>query len=309
MTKEEVVDYEDGIFKSSYEMFEQIIKDVNHAMSELDRKINFSVINSYNFNAHARKPSDNTYTIKLRSGIIPKTFQLISENVDFFSSKYPSLEDDETPVALGCVFVWTQIFAHELGHIIRGHVDLAKNNSTNLIDDEQLSMIEIPTETDLEKDQIKMLMEFDADLFSTYFLAKIILNVIKNAKKESNIDEKTILSVAMASIVMFFNFLCETEGKSTKYPPAMVRANVIQDKLVSHLNGKTTLSGPELSKVMTTAIYDTFTFLDDEGTFQQSLDRQSLDFLAQVEKRLINLHPVFVDLISGGVMMKFGEAE
>ncbi|WP_114721725.1 hypothetical protein [Vibrio cholerae] len=309
MTKEEVSDYENGIFKPSYEMFERIVESVNDAMSELDREIKFSVINSYDFNAHARKPDENTYTIQLRSGIIPMTLQIIGENVDFYTSKYPMLEDKETPVALGCVFVWTQIFAHELGHIIRGHVDLTKNNSTNLIDDEQLSMIEVPSDTDLEKDQIKMLMEFDADLFSTFFVAEVLLNVIKNPNKDIEVEDETILSVAIASIMIFFNFLCETEGKITKYPPAMVRANVIQEKLVGHLSGKTTLSDSELSRVMTTTIYDVFSFLDDEGAFQQDMGQQSLDFLAKVENRLLHLHPVFVDLISAGIIMKFGEVE
>ena len=84
MNREEVLKLGDGIFEHPFNMFENIIEEVNKAMSDLDKSIQFSVINSFKFNAHARKLDEKTYTIKLRSGIVPMTFQIIAENVDFF---------------------------------------------------------------------------------------------------------------------------------------------------------------------------------------------------------------------------------
>lgn len=306
MNRKEVLEFEDGIFKHPFLMFEKIIKEVNKAMSALGKNIQFSVINSYEFNAHARKLDDKTYTIKLRSGIVPMTFQIIAENVDFFVQKYPELEDKEASVALGSLFVWTQIFTHELGHIIRGHVDIINNKSTNLVDDTaEMSMVEIPSKSDLEKDQVKMLMEFDADIFSSYFVAKVIINTIKNAKKERNLEDKTIVSLAITSMFFFFNYLCEIEGKSTKYPPAMVRVSAIHTYIVKYLSGKTSLSDEELSQLMRESFYEAYSFLVDENSFKQSLIRTELDYLANVETHLLSKYPVFTKLISDSVILKY----
>ncbi|HHC6612697.1 TPA: hypothetical protein ACN311_001890 [Vibrio parahaemolyticus] len=309
MTRDEVLEYENGLFKPTFQMFENIVNDVNHAMSSLERNIEFSVANSYEFNAHARKEEDgNTYTIILRSGIIPMTFQVIGENIDFFTKHYPELEDKETSLALGSVFVWTQIFAHELGHIIRGHTDILKNKSTNLVEDSaQISMVEMPSESELETDQVKMLMEFDADIFSSYFVAQVILNTIKNAKKEIDVEDKTIVSLALTAMFFLFNYLCELEGKSTKYPPAMVRANAIHMHLIKHLSGKTSLSDEDLSKVMRKSIFDAYSFLVDEHSFQQGMGQSDLDHLYNVETDLLSKYPVFTDLISKCVLLDFLE--
>lgn len=306
MNRKEVLEFEDGIFKHPFLMFEKIVKEVNKAMSALGKNIQFSVINSYEFNAHARKLDDKTYTIKLRSGIVPMTFQIIAENIDFFVQKYPELEDKEASVALGSIFVWTQIFTHELGHIIRGHVDIVNNKSTNLVDDtSEMSMVEMPTKSDLEKDQVKMLMEFDADIFSSYFVAKVIINTIKNAKKERRLEDKTIVSLAITSMFFFFNYLCEIEGKSTKYPPAMVRVSAIHTYIVKYLSGKTSLSDEELSQLMKESFYDAYSFLVDENSFKQSLSRTELDYLANVETHLLSKYPVFTKLISDSVILKY----
>jgi hypothetical protein len=306
MNREEVLELEDGIFEHPFNMFENIIEEVNNAMSGLDKSIQFSVINSFKFNAHARKLDDKTYTIQLRSGIVPMTFQIIAENVDFFVKKYPELGDKEASVALGSIFVWTQIFTHELGHIIRGHVDIVNNKSTNLVDDTaEMSMVEIPTKSELEKDQVKMLMEFDADIFSSYFVAKVILNTIENARKERDLEDKTIVSLAITSMFFFFNYLCELEGKSTKYPPAMVRINAIHTYMVKYLSGKTSLSDNELSEVMQESFYDAYSFLVDENSFEQSLERTELDHLENVETHLLSKYPVFAKLISDSVILKY----
>ena len=310
MNREEVLKLGDGIFEHPFNMFENIIEEVNKAMSDLDKSIQFSVINSFKFNAHARKLDEKTYTIKLRSGIVPMTFQIIAENVDFFVKKYPELEDKEASVALGSVFVWTQIFTHELGHILRGHVDIINNKSTNLVDgNSEMSMVEIPTKSELEKDQVKMLMEFDADIFSSYFVAKVILNTIGNTRKERDIEDKTIVSLAITSMFFFFNYLCELEGKSTKYPPAMIRINAIHTYIIKYLSGKMSLSDDELSKVMEESFDDAYSFLVDEKSFEQSLEHTELEHLENVETHLLSKYPVFAELISESIILKFAEMD
>lgn len=306
MARDEVIEYEGGIFKPVFFMFEKIIKDINLAMIELDREIEFGVVNSYDFNAHASKKAENKYTINFRSGIIPMTLDIVSKNTDYFRTTYPELENIETPIALGCVYVWTQILSHELGHILRGHVDITATKSTNMIDDvSQMSMIEVPTESDISQDQVKMLMEFDADIFSAYFISKVITNTIINTKNDKEgLNEKNIISLALTTIFFFFNFLCETEGKSTKYPPAMVRSNAIQLHLVKHLSGKTSLTDDQLSDLMKDCLFDAYSFLVDKSNFKQDMDKDSLDYLYSIETNLLRYHPKFVEIISAGIIIE-----
>lgn len=312
MNREEVIQLENGIFESPFNMFENIVDEVNKAMSSLGKSIQFSVINNYEFNAHARKLNEKTYTIQLQSGIVPITLEIIADNVDFFLKQYPELENKETSLALGCIFVWTQIFTHELGHIIRGHVDIVDNELTNLVDDtSQMSMVDIPNKSAMEQDQIRMLMEFDADIFSSYFVAKIIINTIKTAQKEIDLEEpdKTIVGLAITSMFFFFNDLCKREGKSTKYPPAMVRINAIHIYIIKYLSGKISLSDDELSKVMKESYYDAYSFLVDENDFGQSLKSSELEHLYRVEKNLVSKYSLFTELISNNVILKYAGME
>lgn len=304
MTHDEIKDYEHGIFWPALELFEKQLTALNIALADMGKEIYIQVSNDYSLNAHAIKRADKKYLINIRSGIIPLTFGIIAENVDFFLEKYPDLEDKETSVMLGTLLVWTQIFGHELGHILRGHLDVVNNNITNLVDDESaLSIIHSTKGTSLELDYARMIMEFDADIFSAFFVANRVLSMIKNAPEKS-IKEETLISLALTSIFFFFNELCKIEGKSTKYPPSMVRANALNMHLVKHLSGKTSFSDEELSEIMRHSIFDTYSFLVDKGAFNQGMDSVSLDSLDKIETNLLNMHRVFEDLMTDNIILK-----
>ncbi|GAB7270375.1 hypothetical protein DZS_17690 [Dickeya ananatis] len=137
------------------------------------------VKDDFNLNAHAKKKGNDFYIVLL-SGLIPITFDILAENVEFFMEEYPDLKDKEAPVALGCVFIWHHIFGHEIGHIARGHLSLVESKETNLVGDYQVySMGYNAYDDDFSENQIKTLMEYDADVFSAPFVADVVLNTIK----------------------------------------------------------------------------------------------------------------------------------
>jgi len=302
--------YEIKIFKTVFKNFERIIEEVNIVLSELGKDIQLSLIDSMELNAHADKYDDKTYTIELRNGIIPLTSKVIGYNLDFFKKYFPQLEDVEISIALGSQFIWTQIFTHELGHIVRGHVDIVNNKPIDYIgNSSKMFMTRVSQKLDLEKDQVAMLMEYDADIFSSFFLAHQVLSMIKNPKKINGLSEKTIIELALTSIFFCFNYLCEHEGINTLYPPAMIRVNAIHTHLIKHLSGKTTLSDDELSKLMHESVFDAYSFLTDEDDFQQNMEESGLDHLHYIETHLLNKYPTFESLISKCKLMDFSEKE
>ncbi len=166
-----------------------------------------------------KKKKDNNFHIVLLSGLIPITFDILSENIEFFMREYPDLKEKEAPVALGCVFIWHHIFGHELGHVARGHLSLAKSKEINLIGDYQVySMGYNVVDEDFSEDQIKTLMEYDADVFSAYFVADVVLNTIKKAP-EKKIEEKTLVSLSLTSIFFSLIFYVNWKGRIANILP------------------------------------------------------------------------------------------
>ncbi|EJH2819803.1 hypothetical protein NDM28_004384, partial [Salmonella enterica] len=252
-------------------------------------------------NAHAKK-IDNNFHIVLLSGLIPITFDILSENVEFFMREYPDLREKEFPVALGCVFIWHHIFGHELGHVARGHLSLVKSKEINLVGDYQVfSMGYNVVDENFSEDQIKTLIEYDADVFSAYFVADVVLNTIKKAPEEQ-IEEKTLIGLSLTSIFFFFNYLCKLEGKKSKYPPAMVRANALQKHVIKHLSKKTKLSDEELKDIMDISIFNAHSYLVDNKRFFQSMDDVSLNDLYERENKILRQYPAFDKVLTEGLV-------
>lgn len=300
MTRDEISKIESGFFLPVYDTFKKGLIEINSAIEEDGKKIALHIKDDFNLNAHAQK-KDNNFHIVLLSGLIPMTFDILSENIEFFMREYPDLKEKEAPVALGCVFIWHHIFGHELGHVARGHLSLAKSKEINLIGDYQVySMGYNVVDEDFSEDQIKTLMEYDADVFSAYFVADVVLNTIKKAP-EKKIEEKTLVSLSLTSIFFFFNFLCKLEGKNSKYPPAMVRANALQSHVIKHLSKKTKLSDEELKDIMDVSIFNAYSYLVDNKRLFQSMDDVSLKSLYECESKLQRQYAAFDKVLSEGL--------
>ncbi|WP_407273858.1 hypothetical protein V6C39_08100 [Dickeya ananatis] len=300
MTRDEISKIESGFFWPVYDLFERGLKKTNSSLEGTGIKISLFVKDDFNLNAHAKKKGNDFYIVLL-SGLIPITFDILAENVEFFMEEYPDLKDKEAPVALGCVFIWHHIFGHEIGHIARGHLSLVESKETNLVGDYQVySMGYNAYDDDFSENQIKTLMEYDADVFSAPFVADVVLNTIKN-NSGGEIEEKTLIGVCLTSIFFFFNFLCQLEGKESKYPPAMVRANALQSYLIQHLSKKTKLSDEELEDLMHTSIYNAYSYLVDNNKLFQPMDDVSLNQLYELESKLLRQYSVFDKVLTGGI--------
>ncbi|EPY4487431.1 hypothetical protein ACXDLE_000917 [Klebsiella variicola] len=301
MTRDEISKVESGFFLPVYDTFVKGLVKINSAIEEDGRKISLHIEDNFELNAHAKK-IDNNFHIVLLSGLIPITFDILSENVEFFMREYPDLKEKEFPVALGCVFIWHHIFGHELGHVARGHLSLVKSKEINLVGDYQVfSMGYNVVDESFSEDQIKTLMEYDADVFSAYFVANVVLNTIKKAPEEK-IEEKTLIGLSLTSIFFFFNFLCKLEGKQSKYPPAMVRAHALQTHVIKHLSKKTKLSDEELKDIMDIAIFNAHSYLVDNKRFFQSMDDVSLNDLYERENKILRQYPAFDKVLTEGLV-------
>lgn len=301
MTRDEISKIENGFFLPVYDSFERGLKKINSSLEESDKRISLFVRDDFKLNAHAKK-MDNDFYIVLLSGLIPITFDILAENVEFFMKEYPDLKDKEAPVTLECVFIWHHIFGHELGHVARGHLSLVESKETNLVGDYQVySMGYNVGDEDFSKGQIKTLMEYDADVFSAYFVADVVLDTIKKAPEEK-IEEKTLIGLSLTSIFFFFNFLCKLEGKESKYPPAMVRANALQSHVIQHLSKKTKLSDEELEDIMNASIYNAYSYLVDNNRLFQPVDDVSLNELYELENKLLRQYSVFDKVLTEGIV-------
>ncbi|ENQ0853264.1 hypothetical protein ACEJ30_000414 [Klebsiella oxytoca] len=299
MTRDEISKIENGFFFPVYDKFERGLIQINSAIEDDNKKIALHIKDDFNLNAHAQK-KDNDFHIVLLSGLIPITFDILSDNVEFFMREYPDLKEKEAPVALGCVFIWHHIFGHELGHIARGHLSFVESKKTNLIGDYQVySMGYNVTGEDFCEDQIKTLMEYDADVFSAYFVADVVLDTIKNAP-EKKIEEKTLIGLSLTSIFFFFNFLCKLEGSKSKYPPAMVRANALQQHVIKHLSKKTKLSDEELKDILDVSIFNAYSYLVDNEKLYQPMDDVSLKYLDEREDIILRQYTAFDKVLSEG---------
>lgn len=300
-TDEEMINYDDGIFKATYKMLQGIIGRLNKAQGESGFSVELSVINSLEFNAHALKTGDKEYLIALRSGVVAYMLNVIGQEADFFKGKYPFFEDIEAPIGIGCMIAWTQLFAHELGHILRGHLDLNKNESlSHMLETEGILSADGAAITHSSKsEETRFMKEFDADFFSSFFVAEIIHNLIAKSEKAYGMSKEQTIGLASSCIFFYFNYLAGFESKKfKKYPPAMVRANLINRGIAMYLSKKIELSSFEIDKVMNAALWDAYSFLDDYNAFNQDTSIEGLDELARLESKALDNYSDFVEFLS-----------
>lgn len=302
MTREEISKIEHGFFFPAYDLFEKRLRKLNSPLKKYNKEINLLVEDNFNLNAHAKKDG-NGFEIVLLSGLIPMTFDILSENVDFFMEEYPDLKEKEAAVGLGCVFIWNHIFGHELGHILRGHLSFIETKETNLIGNYHVTSMAYNVDDEgFSESHIRTLMEYDADIFSAKFVADILLNTIKKAR-EINIEEKSLIGLCLTSIFFFFNSIGKLDKGNSKYPPAMVRANTLQSYIVRHLLKKTRFSDEELEDIMNASVYSAYSHLVDNKRLSQSIDNISLDELAAAENNLLRIYPAFDKVLTEGLML------
>lgn len=302
MTRDEISKIENGFFLPIYDSFEKGLKIINSSLKKDGKRISLFIENDLSLNAHAKKIDNNNFHVVLLSGLIPITFNILAENVDFFLQEYPDLKEKEAPIALGCIFILYHIFGHEMGHVARGHLSFVRSKQTNLIGDYQVdSMGYNVSAKDFSKDQLKTLMEYDADVFSASFVADVVLDAIKKGPDEK-IKEKTLIGLSLSSIFFFFNFLCKIEEKESKYPPPMVRANALQSYLIKHLSKKTKLSDEELKDIMDTSFFNAYTYLEDNKRLFQPTDDESLIKMDQLESKLLRQHSAFDKVLTEGIV-------
>ncbi|MHC0466988.1 hypothetical protein [Kosakonia cowanii] len=297
MKKEEIKSYENGIFLPVFEAFERNTFELNEYLKKSGKEIFFQMEENFILNAKAQL-KDNHYCITLYSGMIPIVLEILSEHIEFFLSNHPEIKDKETFAGLGAVTIWHHIYGHEMGHILRGHLWLTKTGTIKLIDENTIfSGTYKNNNRNLTKSDMLQTMELDADIFSSYFVAKLLLNILKTQK--DNIPEaKVILSITISSLYLFFDHLAKIPLVKTNYPPAMVRLNVLQHNTIKHLSGKTIFSDAELADLMHEASFNAFSYLVDCNKLNTSLHKNNLDELSKIENELIIKHRVFENILS-----------
>lgn len=292
MTREEIEKFENGFFLPAYDLFQRHLVEINSHFQDKIGVISLFFKDDFTFNAHAKKKGSD-YIIVLLSGLVPMTFDVLSENEDFFLQKYPHLKERETALGLGCNFIWNHIFGHELGHILRGHLSFIDAKATNLVGDYQVSSMGYNAGgEDFNDDHLKMLMEHDADVFSVKFVGDILVNIIGKAQ-EINLKEEDVIGLCFSSIYFFFNHMCKLDDKNSKYPPAMVRANTLQANLIKQLKNKTSLSEEELEDLMNSSSFNAYSYLVDNGRLFQPMDYSSLGELSTMENDLLRKYAAF----------------
>lgn len=302
LERTDAFEYEDGIFQGAYQLFERIVNDLNKAYKDVGFSLEFALTGSFKFNAHAIKFKENEYIIAFRSGIVTKTLHTLGREIDFYKDKFESkqLVDKEAPLALGCTFIWIQMFTHELGHIIRGHNDISKDRSMiNMLGPAQeLCSEEILTDLSISKDELKFLIEIDADVFSSFFVAQQVIDLTKKPKDGSLISEKDILTICFSSIFFFFNWVNENQSDTTKYPPAMLRSHILFEEIIRYLDGKLNLSVSEIKAIEGEITYECYSFLEDYDSFAQDMSRQGLDKLNAFGVKAQKSYPNFASYAS-----------
>lgn len=199
---------------------------------------------------------------------------------------------------MGAVTIWHHIYGHEMGHILRGHLWLTKTGTIKLIGENTIvSRIYKNNNRNLTKSDMLQTMELDADIFSSYFVAALLLNILKK-QKDNIIEAKASLSITISSLYLFFDYLAKIPLVNTNYPPAMVRLNVLQHNTIKHLSGKTIFSDAELADLMHEASFNAFSYLVDCNKLNTSLHKNSLDELSKIESELLIKHRVFENILS-----------
>ena len=217
--------------------------------------------------------------------------------MDFYKDRFesPELGDIEAPLAIGCFFVWHQMFFHEIGHILRGHSDIV--NDSNMISmiggPQEILSSKILTDLSLSNEDLKFLMEIDADVFSAALLAHHIHSLILKPMSGSAIPEKDILTIFFGSIFFFFNWVCEVSKDSGTHPPAMLRSHILFEEVIRNLDGKLKIPRDEITGLMRQVTFDCYSYLHDHEAFAQGMSHEKLDRLEALGQKARAYYPAF----------------
>ena len=204
------------------------------------KQISFDVIDDYGFNAFATGRNHN-YFIGINRGTVA-TLSLIFDRLlaDKEVLKYIGDIEKETddlpllnitanyqattdmllqfsppqcPVRFAFSYHMTRmacdfILAHEIGHIISGHLSFGQNQSNGILD-ESLSMID---ESQVEKNMLSKTMEMDADTWATTILLTSEINRIVEKNPLSGKEWADFYS-RPGQVLMLFAFVVSTISK------------------------------------------------------------------------------------------------
>ncbi|ASG01743.1 hypothetical protein [Vibrio anguillarum] len=299
MTLKEIEEYENGILQLQYDKFNRIINRVLTEKSS-EKNITLSIMNSFTLNAHAIKKTQEEYEIIIRSGCIPMIFQVVGENVDYFKKHFSHLDSIEDAVSWACVCVWMQIFSHELGHTVRGHNDIERTQSMfNLVEELDHSPEYYAGKYSGDIDMLRMLMEFDADIYSSVYVGEQIRDLIINIKDVApQVSERDIIKLAISGIFFFFNYVAEKERVSGKYPPSVVRINMIKSGINIAVNELISLTEEDINEATSEAVNDCIAFLIEDCYLNMDGGDMYWEHAKLVETTLKKEYSTFVELIT-----------
>ncbi|CAH6920621.1 conserved hypothetical protein [Vibrio chagasii] len=276
---QETLDFNDEDFYGTYYLISRKLEDVNSYFSE--GGIDFSLLENWSFNAHARKLEEGYYLIALRSGIVDKVPFLLRENEDSFDLKVLSKSD---AFDLAKITIWMQIFAHELGHVLKGHNDIARVSQFNIFDESTTHENEkettaVPRFKDDE--HFKMLLEIDADVFSGLFLGQLMVSWANGHFEENASDaSEDIIDVVIKSLVTIFSYIAETGKITNNYPFALKRAEIVINNAMTYFNSHKSddlCSDVDVTKVKKKVLNEAVRSILDKKLIEKGLNQESID--------------------------------
>lgn len=254
---------EDGIFVPMYHQFQEILSQLNVSENFNLDDMHFELLSKWKFNAHAKKFGDNQYLIAIRSGVVTQVLTLMNENSAYFSTRYKHFSEIEAPIAFACEFIWMQLFAHELGHILRGHLDLQKRGEMNLLEEVPTEnfFFDIPDELYDNLNELQFLIEMDADNFSGTFVGQQLLQIINKSLEQECFDIEELVDLCVSSILIFFTFVSEQAVLTDRYPNPLTRAEIVYTTMISFIDGEIPLSSSQLDNIKSHALKETLSAL------------------------------------------------
>jgi len=296
---------EDGIFVAMYYQFQEILTQLNVSENYDLNRIDCELLLKWGLNAHAKKLEDNQYLIAMRSGVVGQVLTLMKESSVYFTSRYKCFSEKEAPIAFGSSFIWMQIFGHELGHILRGHLDLQKRGEMNMLEEESTEVLffDLPDDLYDNLNERQFLIEMDADNFSATFVGQQLLMLISKSFEEECFDIEELVSLCISSILIFFTFVSEQSVLNGRYPNPLTRAETVISSLISFVDGKLPLSKLQLDKIKSHALQDTLSFLITGDEVVNLLGDEAIDHWMDSSSKAEHKYPAFSLYLSEKAIM------
>lgn len=172
----------------------------------------------YPLNARSSQTQDG-FEIVMHRGIIENSFRIIGLNIDYYSKKYAKSLDKEFCMVIGCNIIWTALYGHELGHILRGHLINYPGNSCQTVDQpESLAAFGEIAGYPFDRYRTRLLMEFDADVCSAAYITRQIIEFIEKAERDEITNAESIVDIAISSLFFYFQRTAQTRGRNHEIP-------------------------------------------------------------------------------------------